>query len=374
MKKIYFFIFLLFLFPTIACAYLPSDFGKINGETIWMGWTTFESGTVGVKNEGYASIHKARQVAYGRYQFHIGSSVLTDFLKKMIEIDPGTYGGFQEFVDNSRPKNGTNPYFTQNKSRFVNLWRYYAGLNDERFYDTQDELAYNSYYKATKNSLKQVGIDLDEFGPVLKGTVWSVAIRDGTLDLNYPNSQTYKALVNTYEKGISDEEYLNKIMASEYNAHTGQESARWGVNQKTMALAAMKVEDKTTTYKKDNIGGSLGGLLEDPFKSYPNLFSQKEISPCKNTFVNKEGELTEIGKFVEDTFTIIKLSVPIIIVIISTIDYIKALAISSDEIKKTTKKTIKRFFIGLLIFFLPYILELIFYLFGLYDLSTCGIT
>ncbi len=373
MKKILFLLVLLLFVPAQVWAYFPSDFGEKDGEVIWMGWTSFESGRVGVKNEGYASINKSQQAAYGRYQFHIASSVLTDFLKKMVELDANVYGGFQEFIDHSRPRNGTNPYFTQNKARFVNLWRYYASLNDDRFCDVQDELAYQVYYKTTKDRLKQVGIDLDDFGPVIKGTVWSVAIRDGVLELGYPNSKTYQALVSTYEVGISDEEYLNRIMLSEYNAHTGAESARWGVNQKAMALAAMKVESKPTTYKKDNIGGSLGGMLEDPFQ-YPTLFSKEQVSFCKKTFRNSEGELTEIGKFVQDTFTIIKIAVPIIVVILSTIEYLRVISSAMNDVKKANQKTLKRCLIGLLIFFLPYLLELLFYLFGLYDLSTCGIS
>lgn len=52
----------------------------------------------------------------------------------------------------------------------------------------------------------------------------------------------------------------------------------------------------------------------------------------------------------------------------------KAIASSSaDEIKKATNRTIKRLVIGVLVFFLPYLLDLLFHLFGLYDLSRCGI-
>ena len=55
-------------------------------------------------------------------------------------------------------------------------------------------------------------------------------------------------------------------------------------------------------------------------------------------------------------------------------DYIKAIASSNaDDMKKANQRTIKRLIVGLIVFFLPFLLEILFELFGLYDLSTCGV-
>lgn len=374
MKK-FLLILCLFFLPSFVSAALPSDFGEINGETIWLGWTTFESGTVGAKNEGYAAIHQSRQVAYGRYQFHVDYSDITIFLQRMLAIDSQMYGGFQSFVDHATPGKGINPYFSQHKAEFVNLWRTYANLGDERFETTQDEVAYESYYKPTKEALLGLGIDLNQFGPVIKGTIWSVAVRDGMLYPSATSSQTYKALVLTYSDGISDEEYLNRIMEVQAQKHKGAEYARWSSSQKAMAISAMGVEDRATTYKKDNVGGALGGLLEDPYENiFPDLHGLSGSS-CNKTFRNSEGELNEAGLFLQDSFTLIKIVTPILVLILTTIDYLKAISSSNaDILKKTNQRTMKRIIIGLVIFFLPYLLELLFYLFGLYDISDCGIT
>ena len=62
------------------------------------------------------------------------------------------------------------------------------------------------------------------------------------------------------------------------------------------------------------------------------------------------------------------------VIILSTIDYIKAIAASSqDDIKKTNQRTIKRMITGVIVFFVPLLLDILFNLFGVYDISTCGI-
>ena len=47
--------------------------------------------------------------------------------------------------------------------------------------------------------------------------------------------------------------------------------------------------------------------------------------------------------------------------------------LNAEEIKKINKKTIKRIVIGILVYLLPYLLDILFHLFGLYDISRCTI-
>ena len=76
----------------------------------------------------------------------------------------------------------------------------------------------------------------------------------------------------------------------------------------------------------------------------------------------------------DDVFSFIRILVPVVVVILTTIDYIGAILSSDDsKIKKANQKALKRFTIGIILFFLPYLLDLLFHLFGLYDLSRCGI-
>ena len=85
-------------------------------------------------------------------------------------------------------------------------------------------------------------------------------------------------------------------------------------------------------------------------------------------------DLNELGEFVQGLFTLIKITAPALVIILSTIDYVKAIINSDDsDMKKVTQKMVKRIIFGFLIFLLPFLLDLLFHLFGLYDLSTCGI-
>ena len=128
-------------------------------------------------------------------------------------------------------------------------------------------------------------------------------------------------------------------------------------------------------------GSGNSGLTSDPYED-DNIFGDNGDSGdfnCKTIFVQKESpdgdvEFTELGQFMNDLFSLIKILTPVLVIALSTIDYVKAIASSNaDEMKKANSRTVKRLVIGLIIFVLPFLLEVLFRLFGLYDLSTCGI-
>ncbi len=138
------------------------------------------------------------------------------------------------------------------------------------------------------------------------------------------------------------------------------------------------IAEKAPGAKKDGSGSMYvsGGRTIDP---YPNVFANIDVftensEGCGTIFVDEFGNYTQFHEFMQEIFTLIKIAAPIIVAALSTFDYIKAITASNaDEMKKANKRTIKRIVIGLLVFFLPYLLEILFELFGLYDISTCGI-
>lgn len=115
------------------------------------------------------------------------------------------------------------------------------------------------------------------------------------------------------------------------------------------------------------------GKLVDPFKNFPSLmtgdFTCKAILVDKNT-----GNLNNLGELLQNIFTIMKIAAPILTIALSIVDYIKAIIKASDSLKKTNLRVIKRASLGIAIFILPYFLDLLFHLFGLYDISRCGIS
>ncbi|MBR1679907.1 MAG: hypothetical protein IJ772_03805 [Bacilli bacterium] len=116
------------------------------------------------------------------------------------------------------------------------------------------------------------------------------------------------------------------------------------------------------------------GLQNDEYKGNGFKEIETEDITCRNVFMKADGELNELGEFVQGLFTLIKIAAPALVIILSTIDYVKAIVNSDDsEMKKVTSKVIKRIIFGVIVFLLPFLLDLLFHLFGLYDLSTCGI-
>ncbi len=68
----------------------------------------------------------------------------------------------------------------------------------------------------------------------------------------------------------------------------------------------------------------------------------------------------EFGKILKEILDLVKFVVPVLIIGLSIIDYMKALvAQKPEEIKKATQRLVKRIIIGVLIFVLPTILEFV---------------
>ena len=95
---------------------------------------------------------------------------------------------------------------------------------------------------------------------------------------------------------------------------------------------------------------------------------------CESIFKDKDGNYNALYETLQDVFSFIKFLAPILVVVLSSIDYIKAITSHDAEgLKKANEKFIKRLIIGIILFLLPFILDFIFEIFGIYDLETCGI-
>lgn len=366
MKKYLVFFILLFI-PLVVHASYKADFETIDNQVIWMEWTYYESGDLGQFNSGYDCVH-AKNVAFGRYQFYITYQIPT-FINEVLNARETGFDELEPYKDKS--------YLSSHKSEFCILWHKLEKNNPEIFNGLQDESAYQDIYLPTKKALLKKGIDINKFGPVIRGTVWSIAIRVGVLDTSVPSSETYQALIDTYHEGITEEEYLLNMMdslASYMSKKDPGDVPRWKTAQKEQAVSAMGVQNNvavTKNYTTNKIGGALGGLYEDPFKEI-NLLETAEVD-CTNIFMANETELNDLGKSVNELFKIIKIGSVALLIILTTLDISKTIMSNELDTKKMRAKLVKRIVITLIIFFLPDLLDLLFHLFGLYNISTCGI-
>lgn len=127
------------------------------------------------------------------------------------------------------------------------------------------------------------------------------------------------------------------------------------------------------TFKEDEneelSGGSTYDIYGDNFINKPE--SSNDFT-CQTILINQYGEPTEFKKILDGIFNLIQVAAPLIAIALTILDYYKVLTTTGDT-KKANIRTIKRIVIATLIVFLPLLLDLLFHLFGLYDLSTCNI-
>lgn len=105
-----------------------------------------------------------------------------------------------------------------------------------------------------------------------------------------------------------------------------------------------------------------------------NLIQFAEDSQCVNLFGEKDNP-DSIRGLVNDVLTYPKIIVPILIIVLGMLDFGKAvIASKADEMKKAQSTFIKRLIIGVAVFFVPTILDIIMYFTDtMLGLTTCGL-
>lgn len=200
--------FMLFAQPITAHA---ADIGLgIHG--IWLDWTVFESGN------SYDTINSTEGY-YGRFQFAAGYC-LEDFVQFCKTEDPEHFS----MLD---------------LNNLAATWHQAYASYPQEFALLQDRYAFEHYYLAVRDGLKELyGINLEDHSEVIRGTAFSIAIRDGRYVSLNNSENNLRALTNTYYPGISEEEWLVAIYDAEADRHPKQDW-RWRTEQKAMALEAL---------------------------------------------------------------------------------------------------------------------------------------
>ena len=146
-------------------------------------------------------------------------------------------------------------------------------------------------------------------------------------------------------------------------------------------------------YEKSRIEHFLNNISQGPYEVFATSCNRVESSPNgtdkykKGRTGNIDFDFYEFGeggvscqsletffKALDGIYTLIKVATPVLVIALSTMEYIKAIANSNaEELKKTNQRTIKRIVIGIIIFFLPDLLDILFKVFGLYNLNGCNV-
>lgn len=110
--------------------------------------------------------------------------------------------------------------------------------------------------------------------------------------------------------------------------------------------------------------------------SFLIFIANMNISYAEKSYAEKkcEGVLSgEFTEFLQNVFGLMKIAGPILVIIMTTADLIKAVASGGkDDLSKLGSKTIKRLIYAVLLFVIPSLLDWAFKLFGIY--GVCGIS
>ena len=243
-------------------------------------------------------------------------------------------------------------------------------------------------------------------------TVSVADLENGNSYLNVPTPEGYTSCV--YAECSSDSSCEN-IIQMDYSDSDIQVYSRFSEHNNKDIFTMFKAEDianqgypgcpvELFVFYKDSVidpGDRVGwyihlnklGTIFQPYKKYfEGKFSSDGTSvnttSSTPTIVNTNDIITinscedllndEIRGYLKSLLTIIKILIPLILIVLGTLDF--AVAIFSgkdDDMKKNANKFIKRFIIAIIIFFIPSLLELLLTIaskiWGNIDPSLCGI-
>lgn len=186
---------------------------------IWMGWLKRESGT-----KVYKCTNGDKGCAQGAYQFDYRYG-LVPFMQFCYDYNKEHYSGFEKYI-----KYGAgNTQLIGNGSLAI-LWESYCDVYGKEFENLQDTFAYNNYYLEACRHVKSMhGIDMEKKHAVVKGTLFSMAIRSGAVTA----AKKFEECVNTTS--------TKKILKAVYATYGNEDSKRWTkANQYGDALKALE--------------------------------------------------------------------------------------------------------------------------------------
>ena len=102
----------------------------------------------------------------------------------------------------------------------------------------------------------------------------------------------------------------------------------------------------------------------------PNM----ECSGADNSILGNPDDPDSVAWLVQLALNVLKVVGPALVIILSSIDFIKVIIKSDDEeMAKAQKKLIIRLILALLLFVIPFITQFLLQIFGVYSDPTCGL-
>lgn len=206
-------------------------------DDIWMGWTKYESGSA-----GFRQVAGDRGHAYGKYQFDYRYG-LVPFMQSCVAHNAARYLGFNKYI-----AMGAGNSKLIGNAGLTAVWLELCDKHPKEFEQLQDAAAKRDYYVPVKTFLLERGINLDNHGPAVRGSAFSMSIRSGAL-----------TAANKFA-GCKDSDTDTAMLKRVYGTYGNEDAGRWprqlkealdalGGTQTAPEPAPNPEPDKTGSYK-----------------------------------------------------------------------------------------------------------------------------
>lgn len=248
------------------------------------------------------------------------------------------------------------------------------GLNDgdelQNFYDQLDGYIASLNKFATENDPWSLDECLDDEGK-LNTSTWNSKVCANRLNQFFDDVEEWNEEIDeAIDSGLIDED---DSKVKEFN--TAEENARAKIDDSTEE----GFEDDAPFDDDDEIIDVTPGDGEKSCVQIDGIYYDKDGNEVTQDEFEKTCKIDcglfggAFGAFLKDILSLIRFVVPLIILGLSIIDFIKATAAQNEsEIKKAATKLVQRMIVGVLIFVLPTLLEVILAIADI-PYGTCGI-
>lgn len=122
--------------------------------------------------------------------------------------------------------------------------------------------------------------------------------------------------------------------------------------------------------------GNLNVLVDgtDEIDDWMGETDQEQTCEGSNSLLGDPDDPDSVAWLLQQILNFIKIVGPILVVILSSVDFIQVIVKSDDEaMAKAQKKLIKRLILAALLFFIPTLVQVILDVFGFNSGATCGL-
>lgn len=256
-----------------------------NNETIDMFWWNRQCG------DGYTGYRRTKDSkgnpSFGAYELN-KAHTLTSFMQLCIDYNEEQYEGFKKFVSSVSDDLLNNP-------KLETLWVSYCDRDIDEFGELQDTYAFNTYYIPAKKVAVNAGVPVDNYSPLLKGSLWSFAIRSGA-------SKGAKKIINAYKNGAKEELALLKAA---YSGYGNNDANRWSTSS-TVSQYADAVKIYKSTYMKveekvETIGNSIKADIKKEEAVKVKVAEKEEVvTPVQEEVIEPKEEVVVEPEVIEE--------------------------------------------------------------------------